>query len=484
MRLFYKPKKGYLGDVVPFYDENSKQFKLFYIFDNRKDSEPQKPDIFWYLLSTNDFLDYEEHGKVISGGKKEDQDYGIGTGSVIKVDRSYHAFYTGTNIYNKEQEKPEQAICHAVSNDLLNWKKTPEHMFYAKEDIYEKHDFRDPFVFWNEEEKQYWMFITTRIKEGPTKRRGCIALYKSKDLEKWNIHEPYFKPNLYYVLECPDLFRIGEWWYLLFSENNEVSTHYRMSRSLAGPWKSAVNDTLDASSFYAAKTASDGNKRYLFGWVPRKTGKNDYNNWEWGGNLIVHEIFQDTDGSLSVKVPDSIDKLLSNNMRSTLTPITGNWDRKGDSISAEASEGFVYSVSKEKMPSSCKISADIRFEESVKDLGIMLRVSEDYDSAYYIRLEPKKSRIVFDMFPRKSLYPRYTVTTINDSAFIPGHERYIKLLPNKTYKLKVFVENDICVIYLDNKVALTSRIYNLKQGKWGLFVNEGKAFFNEVKVCN
>jgi len=326
------------------------------------------------------------------------------------------------------------------------------------------------------------MLVSSRIREGPSTRRGCIALYRSKDLKNWKLDKPFFKPNLYYILEVPDLFTIGEWSYLLFSENNGLLTHYRMSKSLYGPWMSPADDTFDTTSYYAAKTASDGNKRYLFGWVPRKTGKNDYNNWEWGGNLLIHEIFQNNDGTLSVKAPNTIDNYFSKEINSTLVQVTGNWEIKKSQISANSAEGFSFAISEEKMPPCCKISTNIRFERSVKDLGIMIRVSDDYENAYYIKLEPKKNRIVFDMIPKKTLYPRDKNTFITDHSFIPGHERFIELRPGKNYNLKVFIEDNVCVTYLDNKVALTSRIYNLKNGRWGLFLNEGKASFYKSTI--
>ena len=62
--------------------------------------------------------------------------------------------------------------------------------------------------------------------------------------------------GLYFTHECPDLFRMGEWWYLVFSEFSErCVTRYRMARSLAGPWLAPAEDTFDGRAFYAAKTA-------------------------------------------------------------------------------------------------------------------------------------------------------------------------------------------------------------------------------------
>ena len=74
-----------------------------------------------------------------------------------------------------------------------------------------------------------------------------------------------------------------------------------MSRTSRGPWLTPPEDTFDGRAFYAAKTATDGQKRYAFGWNPTRTENifnwnppgyagRDFNTWDWGGTLIVHEI--------------------------------------------------------------------------------------------------------------------------------------------------------------------------------------------------
>ena len=68
------------------------------------------------------------------------------------------------------------------------------------------------------EQKQYWMLIAARLKVGPRRRRGCTALAVSTDLQHWQVRDPFWAPGLFFTHECPDLFRIGDWWYLLFSE--------------------------------------------------------------------------------------------------------------------------------------------------------------------------------------------------------------------------------------------------------------------------
>src|SRR5262249_13307817 len=123
-------------------------------------------------------------------------------------------------------------------------------------------------------------------------------------LEHWALREPLWAPELYITHECPDLFRIGEWWYLLYSTYSERSvTHYRMSRSLQGPWLAPAVDTFDARAYYAAKSAGVGHQRYLFGWLPTRTHEKDDGEWNWGGQLVVHELLQGPEGLLALRAP-------------------------------------------------------------------------------------------------------------------------------------------------------------------------------------
>lgn len=49
------------------------------------------------------------------------------------------------------------------------------------------------------------------------------------------------------------------------------------------------------------------NRRHdnLFGWNPPKASDKDYDTWDWGGNMIVHEMVRRLDGAVGVNVPAS-----------------------------------------------------------------------------------------------------------------------------------------------------------------------------------
>ena len=99
-----------------------------------------------------------------------------------------------------------------------------------------------------------------------------MGLCKSKDLHHWDYCEPFYAPmNAQCAFECPDFFRMGDWYYLVFSSYaDRYQTMYRKSRSPYGPWQTPEIDTFDTRAFYAAKTGSDGVHRYVYGWNPTR----------------------------------------------------------------------------------------------------------------------------------------------------------------------------------------------------------------------
>jgi beta-fructofuranosidase len=462
--LFYKPPVGVAGDFIPFYENG--EFKLFYLQDWR-DKEKFGEGTAWYQISTTDFLHFTEHGEMIPRGTKEEQDLFVYTGSVIKAGNTYHIFYTGHNQYLRKAGKPEEAIMHAVSSDLIHWTKIPGDTFYSTNNKFEQNDWRDPFVFWNDEAKEYWMLVAARVKNNlPVERRGCTAVCTSKDLKKWKIiDEPFWQPGLYVTHECPDLFKIGDWWYLIYSiGNHRFGTQYIMSKSLKGPWITPDEDVFDSRAYYAAKSYSDGNKRYLFGWNSTKIEDRDSRGWEWGGNLVVHEIIQNQDGTLSLKVPESIDNAFNKELTTPLLPAQGKWKVNEKEAYCDATGSFASAISGQ-MPSCCKITSTVTFSKNTKECGLLLRYNEATGEYYSINLEPGRNRILF------SQRSGYMET-----------EKSIILKPDVPHKIKVFVDYNNLVVYVDDKISMSTRIYNIDDGKWGVFVEQGTATFSNTKI--
>jgi beta-fructofuranosidase len=474
--FFYRVDGAWCGDFIPFFADDT--FHLFYLLDWR-DKAAHGEGTPWYQVTTKDFVHFEDRGEMLPRGTREQQDLYVFTGSVIQGEGQYHIFYTGNNQYFRPLHKPEQAVMHAVSTDLMHWTKVPQDTMYAPTAKFEADDWRDPFVFWNSNAGEYWMLLAARLKQGPAWARGCTALCASKDLKKWEVRDPLYSPGLYYTHECPDLFRIGDWWYLIFSEFSDINrTRYRMSRSPSGPWLTPDVDYFDARAFYAAKTAQKDDRRYLFGWTPTRSGGKDYYQWDWGGSLIVHELQQQPDGSLAVRIPATVEEAFSKPLSPAFTLRSEKVRAENGRLAIAALGTFGYAVSRE-LPNCCKLRARIRFDEGTRQFGVMLRTSENLDASYYFRFEPHNHRLVFDCVPRTTA-PDQRVTI--EGGYMPGLERYVNLEPGKPVDLTILVDHTIAVIYVNDQSAMTVRMYNLASGGWGFFVQEGNAQVSNISV--
>ena len=475
--IFYKPKDGWVGDTIPFAHDG--KFYIYYLHDERKGNTQDEYGYrtSWNLLITEDGVNVKDCKVVLPVGEYDDADYACYTGSVIEGnDGNFHMFYTAQNNYNPKYHrdgKPLQYVAHAISTDLINWEKLPELTFGADERIYEPFDWRDPFVFYNEEEKCFDMLLAARLRGASEKNGGCVGLCRSYDLLHWEAKEPFYNPETYMTHECPDLFKLGNKWYLVYSTFSEkFVTHYRMSDKLSGPWTSPIEDTFDGRAFYAAKTAQVGDKRMAFAWVPTKRGESDFGQYEWGGNFIAHEINQTTDNKLTVKPAEGLINMFNNEFV----------NEKLNKVEIENYEGEKSYVI-DGMKDTCMIEAVIEFSEGVRSFGIGLRQDSALANGYYLRFEPFYNRIVADMWPRR-------IRGVNqwyvdgDKPFMVELERpfdYKSLKDNKVH-IRVVADGSIICLYVNDITALTMRAYNLNRTNWGFFVKDGSIRVSDIHM--
>lgn len=471
--VFYKPQNAFMGDIIPFYDDG--RFKPFYL-KKWRDAEGNIHREGWHMLTSSDNIHFTEHCCHIPGA----------TGSVIKVGELYHMFFTR---FEKQYDPVKQWIHHAVSYDhMQTWTEYPQERFEADNVHYEITDMRDPFVFWNEDERRYWMLVSAQDKRVPTKRKGCVGLLKSDDLKHWEFCDPFYSPQTNTsALECADLFRIGEWYYLVYSSyTDRFQTVYRMSRSLNGPWLAPEVDTFDSRAFYAAKTCSDGKGRYIYGWNatrqddmwqfnPEHDRGDDYKTWDWGGNMIVHKITQQTDGTLCVSPIDTLAPCFPHEQSVSVTPLTGDWHTTAAGWQIDTPHGFSSAILS-PVPYLCRLEADICFPDTLRQFGIALQVTRDFDLGYYLIFEPYRQRVQFKSGIR--LYE-------DGGKMFPYEvemERPLHMVPHQTIHVELYIQGSILVVYFDNKVALSTRMFNYADRQFGLFASDGTVQFENIRL--
>lgn len=473
--IFYKPDTSWAGDIIPYFENGT--FYLYYLNERRINGIPAEKTT-WDLVLTKDFFHYEKKGTVLPTGNETDADRSCYTGSMITgKDGIYHLFYTAQNSAHPafmQDGRPLQYIAHAIGNDLIHWQKDTAFLMQACQG-YDVFDWRDPFVFYWKERECYLMLLAARLTNGSLRRSGCLASMESRDLLHWTPGKTFYAPGLYMTHECPDCFQYGDWWYLIFSTFSEkYTTHYCISRSPDGPWLTPANDTFDGRAFYGAKTAGNNKDRFIFGWIPTKSGENDFGKWEWAGNLAVHQLHQEDDGTLSVRPPRTLLEHFCIPFPLCPARTSGGTDITRCALQIDGAEKFS-SVFFDLLPHCCRITGALSFSSGTVSFGLQLHTDVTGDCGYFYRLEPLYQRVVFDQWPRSTLTePVIPNHFENNRPFDAGLERPVALLPNQPLSFTLLVDTDICILYLGEKTALTARCYQLHQTHWGFFAHGGK----------
>ncbi len=453
--IFPTPSNAWLGDPMPFYDEGV--FEIFYLHDARDGATGFHP---WALMQTQNFYEYEDVGEVIPYvDDVEDQELALGTGSVIKVGDVYHAFYTGHNGYLN----PKEAIMHATSSDKVNWTKIPGDTFFASPQ-YNHNDFRDAYVFYNEEEAKYWMLITTR-----KNNQGVIALYTSKDLKIWQDEGVLFENDMGSDsnLECPTLLKFGDYWYLTFSDQwPDRQVHYRIANSPKGPFERPERDVFDGAGFYAGRMEKSEDELFVFGWVPTKFDYLDEKEFDWAGNLVVHQLIQQDDGTLNAQpVTKMVNQFKAKLPLDVVTKSSSVQVKKNNYIfSGSGYESVIFS----EMDELNKITGQINIKDQGSLFGFTFNVTNGIGNL----------NIVFNMNTNQVEF--YNVNQSQISQTDPQIILPIELKNGTVLDYTLIIEDTVAVLYINDEIVLTTRMFNMPQSQWGLFSLESKVEFTDV----
>lgn len=460
---WFKPANGWVGDPIPYYDNG--KFYIFYLQDWRSGFPFLHP---WHMVYTEDFTSFTFGGETIPCGKENEQDVALGTGGVIKDPKTgeYCAFYTGHQWKWQELGVPTQAVLLTTSKDMKTWTKKGEQNFYLSlrgQAGYVENDFRDPHVFYDAEDGLYKMVVTTHTDAGAT-----LALLTSKELQNanaWQLQEPLYTDPSIWVMECADVFKEGEYWYLTYSNVADRKVHYRYARSLKGPWLKPANDIFDGIAFYAGKTMSNGKERYLAGWCPTRIGDGDAD--QWGGSLVCHRMVFNADGTIDLKLADGFSRKFAKLKKTVLIDKSGKAFTKGSSylLSEKASVTFP------RIKNACKIETTVTASSSNDLFGFAFGACDDKTEVYSIRFDLKNKKLVMskDDLSRAS-NPAQT-------------DVYLPVPADLKFTVKMVIEKSVCVMYVNDQVAFSNRIDKMPSNPWAIFTDQGaEVNFSDIKV--
>lgn len=473
---YYKPYVGYVGDPMPFYDPVAGDFKVLYLQDYR----PNPADTYHpiYGVSTKDAANYISLGEVIPTGTAAEPDAAIGTGSTVynEADKLYYTFYTG-------HTSSREVVMYATSADFETWTKDRAFRLRGDDYGYAVNDFRDPFVFKGDDGKWH-MLVSTKQNS-----KGVLAEFTSEDLKAWE-HAGVFMTMMWdRFYECPDVFKMGDWWYLVYSEKHAAirKVQYLKGRTLdelkattandAGIWPDDHEGFLDSRAFYAGKTASDGTNRYIWGWCPTREGNDntevgaDPNEPEWAGNLVAHKLIQHEDGTLTLGAVDGIDAKYTKQGEAEVMAKSDNGVTESNGTYTLTGDAYTLFT---RLNTHNRISFTVKTATQDDKFGISLCRGTDSEKYYSIIVNPEGSG-------RRKI--NFEEEGPEGKGFIAGIDGYLFNAPaDNTYRVTVYTDNSVCVVYINDNVAYTNRIYGNQKNCWSINSYGGTIEVSDVDV--
>lgn len=233
-----------IGDCMPFSDGRDGRFHLFYLYDRHHHASKWKLGGHnWAHLSTADLRTWDEHPVAV--GITEDFEGSICTGSVYADEKDglplYYAWYAV-----RMPSRVKRPLSFATSRDLIRFEKQPGAIYLP--DVYDAYTARDPVVFFAK--GRYHMLVTTsRTSDGS----GALAHLSSPSLSygDWKDEGPIMAwadivgiddPTAKKQPECPDHFKLGDYYYLVFSI--EGTARYGYSTDPVSGWIYPENNVI------------------------------------------------------------------------------------------------------------------------------------------------------------------------------------------------------------------------------------------------
>ncbi|MDW8207761.1 MAG: LamG-like jellyroll fold domain-containing protein [Chloroherpetonaceae bacterium] len=428
-KLHYRPPDGWLGDVHPLFRHGR-----WHIYALQVPLEPLRAGlsrVHSIDVVGTDLLRWEKNAI-----RNEDLYRTWWAIANIEVGGRIYSFYNGS-----------QGFELSVSTDGKTWKPHPQNPLVAyPTDLLEC---RDPFVFHDAASNRYYMIVAGKKRNLPHDRAGLYLYATSTDLVRWTPLKPLYDPGDIGVPECPDLFRMGNHYYLIGSWGTDRvgQGRYRIGDRPEGPWRVPEIDTLDGTEIMAPNTGFDGRRRLFFGWIPTYQGRQDFAPYEWGGHLAFpREVYAGDDGALYLRLPDEFLALRDKAYRpetSACQILVGNWKLHDESLELPEGDarGEFWLPGEHKR---FEIEATLTFSGKCSEAGVVFRAGSASFPGYAVTVDRHNQRL---LLKRHGERERHLVSSA------------IRIRSNTPLRLRVFVDGDIVEAFLDDRYSIAGRAH-------------------------
>ena len=484
-QTYYTPAVGRVGDPMPFYDKKAGTFRVLYLQEFTNNLSYRYHPI--WSVSTTDGASYTSDGELLPVGTNDyQQDAALGTGCCYysEKDGLYYIYYTGHN----PQARYTEAVMRATSPDFKTWTRDDLWQLAGPDYGFSGVDFRDPQVF-QTEDGTYHMVIATKPETGGD---PCYAEFTSADMKNWQSAGRF--PMIWdRMLECPDIFKMGNYWYLVYSESVRTSWSRKVKYLVASSFddlKACLGGSprwpadgregvLDSRAFYAGKTASNGTDRYIWGWCPFRSGadiheKNvnvgggDGNEPNWSGALVCHKVIQHDNGMLTLGAVPAMAAKYGKEQTASVVASNGysNGTLTGDNAYV------MYS----RLGTCNHIQLTVKTSNNWDRFGISLVRGSDSKKYYTMMFNPENENWRKINFEQEGS---------EGKGFVDGIDSYGFDRPaDNTYKIDIYTDNSVMVMYVNDNVCYTNRIYGIQRNCWSINNYGGSITVSDVKISH
>ena len=249
----FEPKTGWMNDpngLIFFRGQ-------YHAFFQYNPYAPHWDRMHWGHAVSDDLIHWEEKPIALYPDQWYEDDGGCFSGSAVEKDGRLYLFYTSVS----RELKQTQSV--AYSDDGIHFTKYSGNPVIPVNPLGYP-DFRDPKV--TRIDDTWYMVVGTGDSSA-----GKVLLFTSEDLLSWDYVGILFEgAEFAHCIECPDFFRLGEKYVLMFSKIGETE---RATRFVIGDFRDGklISDTIQCPEwgidFYAPQTSQAGSRRIMIGWM-------------------------------------------------------------------------------------------------------------------------------------------------------------------------------------------------------------------------
>jgi len=362
-------------------------------------------------------------------------------------------FYTSIGKEDRSAQDGAQQWIAVSHDDMITWHKDPNNPILTLEihgDI-EIKEWRDPFVW---KDNEIWYMVAG----GSHNNNGCVLLYSSKDLIKWNFISIIYENNDIRVCECPNFFKLKDRYVLIYSSFDKVEyvTGTLSSDNNFKPINRGIVDYSGLEGYYGPTSFLDSlDRRIMLGWI-REVSRGEFDKITgWSGSHSIPRIVTLNDkGSLIFQPIPEIEMLRYD-------------DKQYNSLSIE------------KVFNTCvkgravEIIAEVEIENNEK-FSIDVLCSEDSN---------EKTSIIYDAVTQMLTVDR-SISSLSKLTHHTNLSCKHSLNENNILKLHIFIDQSIIEIFADYTDCISTKVYPTLEESDGIYISSLNGEKVNIKLLN